>query len=153
MSHTDIRLSVKARLGYAVGDLGINLYFIAALTYLLLFYTDVLGISATAAAGVFLVARILDAATDPIMGLIAERTRTRWGRMRPYILFGAVPLGIITVLTFTVIDGDEPTKLTWAYVTYCLFGLFYTVVSIPYSALTASLTTDHHERTTLSTVP
>jgi GPH family glycoside/pentoside/hexuronide:cation symporter len=144
-------MKLKASLGYAVGDLGINLYFISTLTYLLYFYTDVLGISAAAAAGVFLVARMVDAVTDPLMGAIAERTRTRWGRLRPYLLWGAVPLGAITVATFSVPDLDESGKVIWAYVTYTLFGIFYTVVTIPYSALTASLTDDYQERTRLST--
>ena len=107
-------MKLRASLGYAVGDLGINLYFISTLTYLLYFYTDVLGISAAAAAGVFLVARLVDAVTDPLMGAIAERTRTRWGRLRPYLLFGAIPLGVITVATFTVPDLDESGKVIWA---------------------------------------
>lgn len=144
-------MKLKASLGYAVGDLGINLYFISTLTYLLYFYTDVLGISAAAAAGVFLVARMVDAVTDPLMGAIAERTRTRWGRLRPYLLWGALPLGAITVATFSVPDLDESGKVIWAYVTYTLFGILYTVVTIPYSALTASLTDDYQERTRLST--
>jgi GPH family glycoside/pentoside/hexuronide:cation symporter len=144
-------MKLKASFGYAVGDLGINLYFISTLTYLLYFYTDVLGISAAAAAGVFLVARMVDAVTDPLMGAIAERTRTRWGRLRPYLLWGALPLGAITVATFSVPDLDESGKVIWAYVTYTLFGILYTVVTIPYSALTASLTDDYQERTRLST--
>ncbi|NKB98315.1 MAG: hypothetical protein GKR90_07465 [Pseudomonadales bacterium] len=144
-------MNVRSAAGYAIGDFGINLYFISAMTYLLYFYTDVLGISAVAAAGVFGVARLIDAVTDPVMGAIAERTHTRWGRMRPYLLFGAVPLGLITILTFTVPDLDAEGKLTWAYTTYILFGLIYTVVTIPYATLTASLTSDYAERTKLST--
>ncbi|NOX49516.1 MAG: MFS transporter [Gammaproteobacteria bacterium] len=144
-------MNTKSAVGYAVGDLGINLYFISVMTYLLYFYTDVLGISAVAASGVFMVARLIDAITDPIMGIIAERTRTRWGRMRPYILFGALPLALITVLTFTVPDTDSGGRLTWAYTTYILFGIVYTVVTIPYATLTASLTSDYEERTKVST--
>ena len=141
----------KQSLGYAVGDLGINLYFISAMTFLLYFYTDVLGISAAAAAGVLLVARVVDAVTDPLMGAIAERTSTRWGRLRPYLLLGAIPLGVITVLTFTVPDLDASGRVIWAYATYVGFGILYTVVTIPYSAMTASLTDDYQERTKLST--
>jgi sugar (glycoside-pentoside-hexuronide) transporter len=144
-------MNVRTAAGYAVGDFGINLYFISTMTYLLYFYTDVLGISAVAAAGVFAVARFVDAVTDPLMGAIAERTRTRWGRMRPYISFGAIPLALITVMTFTVPDLDEAGKLAWAYTTYILFGLIYTVVTIPYATLTASLTDDYAARTQLST--
>ena len=135
-----------------MGDFGINLYFISAMTYLLYFYTDVFGLSAAAAGGVFLVARVVDAITDPMMGMIAERTSSRWGRLRPYLLLGAIPLALISILTFTVPDLAESGKLVWAYMTYVGFGIAYTVVSIPYSALTASLTDDHHERTLLSTI-
>lgn len=144
-------MNLKTAAGYAVGDFGINLYFISVMTYLLYFYTDVLGISAVAAGGVFAVARLIDAFTDPLMGAIAERTRSKWGRMRPYLLFGALPLALISVLTFTVPDFDEPGKVVWAYVTYVLFGLVYTVVTIPYATLTASLTSDYEARTQLST--
>ncbi len=144
-------MNLRTAAGYAVGDFGINLYFISVMTYLLYFYTDVMGISAAAAGGVFAVARFVDAITDPIMGMIAERTRTRWGRMRPYILFGAIPLALISILTFTVPDTDMAGKVTWAYTTYILFGLIYTVVTIPYATLTASLTQDYQARTKLST--
>lgn len=143
-------LTRSVSLGYALGDLGINLYFISVMTLLLNFYTDQLGISAAAAAGVLAFARFVDAITDPLMGALAERTRTRWGRLRPYLLLGALPLAGITVLTFYVPDLDEPGRVIWAYVTYTLFGILYTVVTIPYSMLTASLTDDHDERTNLS---
>ncbi len=145
-------LSLADRLGYGAADFGINLYFISAMTYLLYFYTDVFGLSAAAAGGVFLVARVVDAVTDPVMGVIAERTRSRWGRLRPYLLFGAIPLGLVTILMFTTPDFSDPAKLVWAYATYITFGIVYTIVTIPYSALTASLTNDHDERTVLSTV-
>ena len=144
------RLGNMQRAGYGVADFGINLYFISAMTYLLYFYTDVFGLSAAAAAGVMLAARFVDAVTDPLMGAIAERTRSRWGRLRPYLLFGALPLGACAVLTFSAPDFGASGKLWWAYLTYIAFGLAYTVVVIPYSALTASLTADYHERTVLS---
>jgi sugar (glycoside-pentoside-hexuronide) transporter len=145
-------LTARQRLAYGVGDLGINLYFISAMTYLAYFYTDVFGLSAAAAAGVFLLARVVDAVTDPLMGLIAERTTSRWGRLRPHIRYGALPLGLIAILTFTVPDFGETGKLVWAYVTYLLFGIAYTVVAIPYATLTAAMTADHDERTVLSPV-
>lgn len=151
-SDAESRLTPGQRLGYALGDLGINLYFISTATYLLYFYTDVFGISAAVAASVLLVARVVDAVTDPLMGMIAERTHSRWGRLRPYLLFGAVPLAVLGVLTFTTPELSEPGKIWWAYTTYILFGICYTVVGIPYSALTSSLTSNHHERTLLSTV-
>ncbi len=145
-------MNLRKLVGYGVGDLGINLYFISTMTYLMFFYTDIFGLSAATAGTLMLVARIVDAITDPIMGMIAERTQTKTGRMRPWILYGALPLGVITVLTFTAVEGDPGYKLWWAYTTYILFGLIYTVVSIPYAALTASLSSDSDERTKLTTV-
>ena len=146
------KLTNSQRVGYGIADFGINLYFISAMTYLLYFYTDIFGLSAAAAAGVMLVARLVDAVTDPMMGAIAERTRSRWGRLRPYLLFGALPLAAFAILMFTVPDFAASGKLWWAYLTYVGFGIAFTVVSIPYSALTASLTADHQERTVLSTI-
>ena len=140
------------RLSYAVGDFGINLYFMSAMTFLLFFYTDVYGLSAAVAGGVFLVARIVDAVTDPIMGFIADRTRSRWGKFRPYILFGPLPLGLITVAMFTVPGFGDFGNVVWAYATYTLFGIAHTVVTIPYAAMTAVLTDDYQERTRLTTL-
>ncbi|MYH13895.1 MAG: MFS transporter [Gammaproteobacteria bacterium] len=152
MNGSPERLTPTQRIGYGVGDFGINLFFISTLTYLLYFYTDVFGLSAAAAGGVMLVARVVDAVTDPLMGAIAERTRSRWGRLRPYILFGALPLGASAVLTFASPAFSDSGKLWWAYLTYIAFSIAFTVVSVPYSALTASLTADYQERTVLSTI-
>ena len=140
------------RLGYGVGDLGINFYFGLATAYLLYFYTDVLGISAAFAASVFLVARVVDAAADPFMGAIADRTRTSAGRFRPWLLWGAAPLAVLTVMLFSAPALDAQGKLIWAYATYIAFGIAYTAVALPYAALTPLLTRDHEERTVLSTV-
>ncbi len=141
-------LALSDHIGYGIGDFGINLFFIASMTYLTYFYTDVMGLTAAAVAMVMVVARLTDAVTDPLMGLIAERTRSRWGRMRPYLLFGPPVLAVLGVLTFHVPDGN---RLAWAYLTYIGFGIAYTIVGIPYSTITASLTTSQHERTVLST--
>lgn len=146
------RVGLKRTWGYSLGDFGINLYFMSAMTYLTYFYTDVFGISAAAVVSLLVVARLIDAFTDPLMGVIIDRTRTRWGSMRPYLLFGAIPMGVLLVLVFTVPDLSESGKLVWAYVTYILFGIVFTVVGLPYSSLTARMTDDYDERTTLSTV-
>ena len=145
-------LSRGQRLGYGVGDFGINLFFISALTYLGYFYTDVFGLTAQTAAKVFLVARLIDAVTDPVMGWLLDRTRSRWGNMRPYLLFGAPPMGLLLILTFSVPDLGEGGKVIYAYATYILFGIAYTAVAVPYSSLTARLSKDYDERTRLSTV-
>ena len=140
----------SALVGYGVGDFGINLFFMSFMTFLVIFYTDVMGLDPFTVAGVIFFARLVDAFTDPLMGVIAERTSSRWGRMRPYLLFGGVPLALISVLTFTVPDFDLQGRIIWAYVTYTLFGLIYTIVTIPYTTLTASMTADYTERIRLS---
>ena len=137
-------------IGYGLGDFGINLYFMSVMTFLLVFYTDVMGIPPLTAAAIFAFARFVDAITDPLMGMIAERTQSRWGRLRPYLLFGGAPLGLAAVLTFTVPDLSLDGRIIWAYVTYTLFGVIYTMVTIPYTTLTASMTMDYSERTRLS---
>ena len=137
-------------IGYGLGDFGINLYFMSVMTFLLVFYTDVMEIPPLTAAAIFAFARFVDAATDPLMGIIAERTQSRWGRLRPYLLFGALPLGVAAILTFTVPDLSLDGRIVWAYVTYTLFGVIYTMVTIPYTTLTASMTMDYSERTRLS---
>ena len=148
---SETTLSWRARAGYGVGDLGINLYFQVALTFLLYFYTDVFGLAAGTVGTLFLVARIVDAVTDPMMGAVADRTHTRYGKLRPYLLFGPLPLALVAILTFTT-PAREDIKVAWAFATYISFGVAYTVVAIPYSALTAVLTRDAHERTLLSTL-
>lgn len=147
----DAPLSVVTRAGYGAGDFAVNLFFQSALLFLLFFYTDVAGIAAGTAATIFLVARIADAVTDPVMGVIADRTRTRAGRFRPWVLLGGPLLAVCALATFSAPDLEAPWKVAYAYATYIAFGLAYTVVSIPYSSLTAALTADTHERTVLST--
>ena len=143
-------LQFKEKLGYGVGDLGSTLVFATVSTFLMYFYTDVFGLSAAAVGGVFFVARMIDAVSDPLMGAIADRTSTRWGKFRPYILFGAVPLGILAVLTFTTPDLSDSGKLAYAYVTYILLMVFYTIVNIPYSSLPVMMTSDTKARTQLA---
>ena len=145
-------MTFKSKIAYAVGDAGINLYFMSTMTFLLFFYTDYYGLSAVTVATLFLVARSIDAITDPLMGYIADHTRTQWGRFRPYLIFGAIPLGLIGMATFTIPDLGYQGKLIWAYVTYTLFGILYTVVTIPYAAMTGVLTDDHDERATITTL-
>jgi GPH family glycoside/pentoside/hexuronide:cation symporter len=145
-------LSVRERIGYGVGDLGLNFYFQSTLTYLVFFYTEVFGIGAAAAASVLLVARVVDAAVDPLLGAIVDRTRSRHGRLRPYLLHGALPLAIVSVATFSTPPLGSGGKLVWAYLTYVGFGICFSVVQLPYAALTAAITDHARERTTLSTV-
>lgn len=145
-----VKLSVGEKVGYGLGDTAANFIFQTILVFQLAFYTDTFGISAAAAGTLFLVVRFSDAITDPIMGLIADRTKTRWGKFRPYILFSAVPFGIMAFLTFTTPDFGPTGKLIWAYVTYTLLMAVYTVNNLPYSALSGVMTGDMAERTSLS---
>jgi GPH family glycoside/pentoside/hexuronide:cation symporter len=134
------------RIGYGVGDLGCNLVFSTMASYLMFFYTDVFGITAAAAGTLMLVTKIIDALTDTGMGILVDRTNTRWGQGRPYFLIGAIPFAIFTVMTFIVPDFNMTGKIIWAYVTYCLLCTAYTVVNIPLNTIVPRLTSDNHER-------
>ncbi|MDD2980033.1 MAG: MFS transporter [Hespellia sp.] len=139
----------RKRIGYGIGDLGCNLVFSTMASYLMVFYTDVFGITAAAAGTMMLVTKFIDALTDTGMGLIVDRTHTRWGQGRPYFLFGAVPFAVFTMLTFFIPDLGTGGKLVWAYVTYCLLCTAYTVVNIPLNTIVPRLTSDIHERDVL----
>ncbi|MDD3361262.1 MAG: MFS transporter [Hespellia sp.] len=139
----------RKRIGYGIGDLGCNLVFSTMASYLMVFYTDVFGITAAAAGTMMLVTKFIDALTDTGMGLIVDRTHTRWGQGRPYFLFGAVPFAVFTILTFFIPDLGSGGKLVWAYVTYCLLCTAYTVVNIPLNTIVPRLTSDVHERDVL----
>ncbi|SFL69490.1 glycoside/pentoside/hexuronide:cation symporter, GPH family [Gracilibacillus orientalis] len=139
----------KTRIGYGVGDLGCNLVFSTMSSYLLFFYTDVFGITAAVAGTLMLVTKIIDACTDTGMGVLVDRTNTRWGQGRPYFLIGAIPFFIFTVFTFIVPDFSMTGKIIWAYVTYCLLSTAYTVVNIPLNTIVPRLTSNNHERNIL----
>ncbi|MBD8068615.1 MFS transporter [Bacillus sp. PS06] len=136
----------KKRIGYGVGDLGCNLVFSTMASYLMFFYTDVFGITAAVAGTLMLVTKVIDAATDAGMGLLVDRTNTRWGQGRPYFLIGAIPFAVFTVMTFIVPDFTMTGKIIWAYVTYCLLSTAYTVVNIPLNTIVPRLTSDLNER-------
>ncbi len=144
------RIKLREKIGYALGDTAANIAWRTLTTFLLIFYTDVFGISAAAAGVLLLVTRLTDGFTDVIMGMIADRTNTSKGKFRPWILWTAIPLGLILALTFTT-PGFGPTgKLIYAYVTYILLTLIYTASNVPYSALMGVMTADEKERTSLS---
>lgn len=144
------KLPLYEKVGYAMGDAGANLVWRGALAYLAVFYTDTFGISAAAAAMLFLVVRLSDGVTDIIMGMIADRTQSRFGKFRPWILYSAPFLGLFMVLCFTTPDFSTTNKLIYAYVTYIGLTLAYTVSNVPYSALMGVMTPDDTERTKLS---
>ena len=146
------RLGWGERLGFGVGDLGFNFYWTTIASFLAAFYTDVFGISAAAAGTMLFLTRIIDAFTDPVMGAIADRTRTRYGKFRIYLLVAGLPMAAAAVLTFTTPGLDDTGKLIWAYVTYSMLMLLYTVLSTPYSALSGVMTARSQERTTLISI-
>lgn len=143
------KLGLVEKMGYAVGDLGFNLFWASIASFLAVFYTDVFGIPAKAAGTMFLVTKIVDAITDPIMGAVADRTQTRWGKFRPYLLFAGVPMVGAAVLTFSTPDLSEGGKIAYAYVTYSFMMVMYTILSTPYSSLSGVLTARSQDRTTL----
>jgi GPH family glycoside/pentoside/hexuronide:cation symporter len=146
------KLSWRERIGYGLGDAGFNFYWAIIGSYLVFFYTDVFGIGAAAAATMITTTKIIDAVTDPIMGGIADRTNTRWGKFRPYLIWGALPMMGAGILTMSTPDLDETGKLIWAYVSYGFLMLCYTVLNMPYNSLSAVLTGNIQERNTLNSV-
>lgn len=144
------KLPFSEKVGYAVGDAAANLVWRGALAYLAVFYTDTFGITAAATAMLFLVVRLSDGVTDIIMGMIADRTKSRWGKFRPWILFSAPVLGLFMVLCFSTPNFSENGKLVYAYFTYIGLTLAYTVNNVPYSALMGVMTSSDTERTSLS---
>jgi glycoside/pentoside/hexuronide:cation symporter, GPH family len=139
-------LSVKEKVAYGLGDTASNIVFQSVMLFLSFFYTDVFGISPAIVGTLFLVVRIFDAVTDPLMGAINDRTNSRHGKFRPYLLWLAVPFGLISVLAFTTPDLSPDGKVIYAFVTYGLLMLAYTAINIPYSALGGVLTADPGER-------
>ncbi len=144
------KLSFIEKSGYAMGDAAANLVWRGVLAYIAVFYTDTLGISAAAAATLLLMVRLSDGITDIIMGMVADRTTSKHGKFRPWILWSAPVLGLFMVLAFTTPDVSPAMKLVWAYFTYIGLTLAYTVNNVPYSALMGVMTPSHTERTILS---
>jgi Na+/melibiose symporter-like transporter len=144
------KLPLYEKVGYAMGDAAANLVWRGALAYLAVFYTDTFGLAASAAAILFLVVRLSDGVTDIIMGMIADRTNTSWGKFRPWILWSTPFLCLFMVLCFTTPNLSDSGKLIYAYVTYIGLTLAYTVNNVPYSALMGVMTDDDNDRTSLS---
>ncbi len=150
MNKKSAHVPITEKIGYSLGDLASCIFFQSFMLYLLYFYTDVFGISAATVGTMFLLTRVWDTVNDPMMGMIADRTNTKWGKFRPYLLWMAVPFGIMGVLTFSTPDMSVIGKIIYAYITYTLMSMVYTAINIPYSALLGVITPDTKERTSLS---
>lgn len=144
------KLTVREKVGYGFGDLASNLFWQMIAIFIAKFYTDVFLLSAATMGTMFLVTRMFDAVTDPLMGSIADRTHTRWGHFRPYLLWMSVPLALSAVLAFTTPSFEGTAKIVYAYLTMSLMMLMYTAINIPYSALLGVLTPSSEDRTSAS---
>ena len=146
------RVRFGEKFAYGFGDLASVLYWQTFMSFILYYYTDVFGIGAAAAGTMMLLTRLWDGVNDPMMGVIADRTETRWGKFRPYLLWICVPFAVVGVLTFTSPSLSPGGKLVYAYVTFTLMMMVYTAINIPYSALLGVISSDPVERTGISSI-
>jgi glycoside/pentoside/hexuronide:cation symporter, GPH family len=144
------KVSWREKISYGIADLGFNFYWANIATFLMIFYTDVFGISALAAGSMMFTVKIINAFTDPMIGALSDRTRSRFGKFRPYLIWMALPLATAGVLTYTTPDLDENGKLIWAYGTYLFMMVCYTCINIPYNALSGVMSGDTQERSTIN---
>jgi glycoside/pentoside/hexuronide:cation symporter, GPH family len=145
------RLGFTEKLGYGLGDSASNFFFQFFNIFLLYYYTDVFGLGAAAVGTMFIVTRIVDAITDPVMGLVADRTNSRWGKFRPYLLWAAVPYAVCGYAMFAAPELSDTGRLVYAYVTYTLMMLAYTAINVPYSALMGVISPSSLARTEVAT--
>jgi GPH family glycoside/pentoside/hexuronide:cation symporter len=150
MPNDNQKLSTAEKLAYGVGDAAANFVFQTQITFLMFFYTNVFGIAAGVAGTILLISRVIDAFNDPIVGALADRTNTRWGHYRPWVLWSAVPMAIALVLCYTTPALNATGKIVWAIATYNILMVIYAANNIPYCALSGVMTGDSHERTSLA---
>ena len=143
-------ITLKDKVGYGFGDMASSMFWKIFGMYLAFFYTDVFRIPVAAAGVMFLVTRILDAVVDPMLGIIADRTKSRWGKYRPYLLWIAIPFAVMGTITFFTPDFSATGKLVYAYITYILMMIVYSAINVPYASLLGVMSSDPQERNTLS---
>ncbi|ATY79166.1 MFS transporter [Aeromonas veronii] len=136
------KISIREKIGYGMGDAGCNIIFGSIMLFLSFFYTDIYGLSPALVGVLMLSVRVVDAVTDVIMGAIADRTQTRWGRFRPWLLWMAAPYAVMSVLMFTTPDWSYNAKVVYAFVTYFTMSLAYTAIGVPYCSLGSVITND-----------
>ena len=144
-------IKLKEKIGYGFGDMASSMFWKLFGSYLMIFYTDVFGLPAAVVGTLFLVTRVWDSAFDRIVGVVADRTHSRWGKFRPYLLFLAIPFSVIGVLTFVTPPFGDNGKLIYAYVTYSLMMMVYSAINVPYASLLGVMSDNPKERNTLST--
>ncbi len=145
------KLSLKEKIGYGFGDAASSMFWKLFSMYLMFFYTDIFGISAVVVGTMFLITRIWDAAFDPFVGILCDRTETKWGKFRPYLLWMMVPFGLIGIITFSTPEVGPVGKIVYAYITYSLMMMIYSMINVPYASLMGVMSADGKERTTLAT--
>ncbi|HYW70479.1 MAG TPA: MFS transporter [Pyrinomonadaceae bacterium] len=150
MTNTTHKLSVKEKIGYSFSDVATNFFFQSMILYQTRFYTDTAGLSAVAVGSMFLILRLGDAVFDPVVGALSDRTQTRWGKFRPWILFTAAPFGLIFWLVYVTPNISPAGKLIYAYLTYALVMMIYSANNTPYSALMGVMTPDSSERSSIA---
>ncbi len=149
--HTNVKLSFREKFGYSLGDAGANFVFQMMIVFQTAFYTDVMGLGAAAVGWMLLLVRFSDAITDPIMGAIADRTNTKWGKFRPWLVWSAIPFALLFVAAYTVPEGmSDSGRLWYSVITYTVLMMAYTMNNAPYSALNGVMTSNSSERTSLS---
>lgn len=141
---------LSEKIGYGMGDMASSMFWKIFSYYLPIFYSDIFNLSLTHTATLMFVTRVWDAVSDPMMGIICDRTNTRWGKYRPYLLWFSLPFAISGVLLFTTPDFDEQGRLIYAYITYILMMTVYTCINVPYASMLGVLTSDSYEKTVFS---
>ncbi len=150
-NNVQAKATLSEKVGYGLGDMSSSMFWKVFTAYLPFFYSTIFGLSLVDATFLMLVTRIWDAVSDPMMGIIADRTSTRWGRYRPYLLWIAIPFAVVGVLLFTTPEGwSYESKRIWAYVTYILMMTVYTAINVPYGAMLGVVTDDSDEKTVFS---
>src|SRR5690606_59409 len=129
------KISLREKIGYGLGDAASSMFWKLFGMYLMFFYTDIFGMEAKAVGTMFLITRVWDSLFDPIIGVLADRTRSRWGKFRPFILYVAIPFGLIGAATFYTPDFSHTGKIIYAYLTYSLMMMVYSAINVPYASL------------------